>query len=488
MTEKRVNIAPWHQAPIELGLYKTWAPSVEAAEHLAAYGPKVQTLNAVFKGYYSADTRQAVNDRWGKAATEYVDNIIAEMANPNPTRQRNGLDKLIRDLRGKTATAYLAGKASGILKQLVTSPWPYLQEVSPVEYLSAVFQMIAHYREMSELIREKSIFMRDRDFDPMVKIIREQMAKTDSKLGHAIDRFNTLGMKGLAAADWACVAPGWLAVYKREFARLTRERDAAYEQKLAEYRGTEYAESLPTEESKRLKALEETMGPDEIEYRAVALADDAVRRMQPSSRSVDQAPLFKNKGELASAFLQFQSSLNVIWQNLRYDLPLAVKEGQIGTIAGMVTGYAMAGILLGLLTEGRGDDDDDEEVSAARKLLYYSVTQFTDSVPVIGDEVTNLAERLITGRQRYRTSGNLLPVVEKAFAGLGNLATLPWEDDEEKREERFRKAVFNALEAISVRAGLPVSGIKELGYAAGIGDWDGELDFYPEAFLGRRDK
>jgi hypothetical protein len=345
--------------------------------------------------------------------------------------------------------------------------------------------MIGSYKELSAMIREKSVFMRNRDFDPMVKLIREQMAKTDSKLGHGIDRFNTLGMRGLAEVDWMCVAPGWLAVYRHEAARLTAERDAAYEGKLAEYHDSRWSDALPTEEAKKQKALEETMGPDEIEYQAVALADDAVRRMQPSGRSTDLAPLFKGNNEIASAFLQFQSALSVIWQNLRYDLPLAVREKHIGTIAGMVTGYVMAGVCLGLLTEGLGDEDD-EEVSAARKLLFYSVTQFSDSVPVIGDLVTTFMERLITGRAGFSAQGNLLPVIEKAFSGAGNLAAVPWEEDGKKREERIRKAVVNILEAFGTREGLPVSGVKELLRAAGIGDGDGEAEFTPEAFLGRR--
>jgi hypothetical protein len=482
MAEKRITIPPHHQTAVETGLYKTWAGSVEATEHLAAYGPLVQTLNAVFKGYHTAETRRVIGDRWGKAATEYIDKAIAEMANPNPVLQRNALDKMMRDFRGKFATAVLAWKVSGVLKQLATSPWPYLQEVSPPEYLSAALRMAAHYKDLSAVIKEKSIFMRNRDFDPLVKLIREQTAKTDSRLGHAFDKFNSLGMKGLAAVDWACVAPGWLAVYERQLARLTREREAEYERKLAEYHGREWAEALPTEEAKVQKALEETRGPDKIEYEAVALADDAVRRMQPSGRSTDLPPLLKGNSEVAAAVLQFQSALSPIWQNLRYDLPLAVRENQIGTIAGMVTGYIMAGVCLGILT--KGVDDDDEDVSAARKILYYSVTQFSDSVPVIGDAVTTLLERLITGRPGFRFSGNLLPVVEKAFTGAGNLAALPWEEDRGKREERIRRAVLNALEAFMIREGLPASGLKELGRAAGIGD--GEPGFNPEAFLGWR--
>ena len=59
---------------------------------------------------------------------------------------------------------------------------------------------------------------------------------------------------------------------------------------------------------------------EQIDYEAVARADDAVRRMQPSSRQAGLAPMYKNNHELAKALLQFQSPLNVIWQQWRYDI------------------------------------------------------------------------------------------------------------------------------------------------------------------------
>jgi hypothetical protein len=485
-TEKRVNISPYRQAPIELGLYKTWAQSVTDTEHLLAYGPLVQTLNAVFKGYNTGAVRQGIDDRWGKAATRRIDNTIAEFANPTPTRHREGIDDLVRSLRGKTATAYLAWKTSGVLKQLVTSPWPYLQEIPPHEYIRASLKVAGGLGKVNDFIREKSIYMKNRDFDAMVKIIREQMEKTKNPVGHAIDRFNTLGMKGLEMVDWACVAPGWLAKYRMELANIKKERDAEYQKLLDKYHGSEWADVLPTEESKANRALSETMTDGQVDYEAVARADDAVRRMQPSSRQTDLAPMFKNRNEIMSAFLQFQTALNRIWQNLRYDLPLAIRERKILTIVGMVTGYAMAGICMGLLAD---DDDDDEkaERSMARWIIYNSLTQFTDAVPVIGDGFNSLAELAITGETSWRGGQqNILPVVQKAFSAGRNAAGIAWEPDPEKRAKKFQRAAFDMSEALGIRLGLPVSGAKELGRAAGIGGNDGEFDPYWQAILGRR--
>jgi len=483
-TFERDKIKPGGQRPIELGLYKTWAKSVNATEHLLAYGPLVQRLNAVFKGYHAGEVKQALQDRWGKDATDRVADTIAEFANPNAQREtanRQMLSNIVRQLRGKTATAYLAWKISGVLKQLATSPWPYLQEIPPAQYLAACVEVAGGAGKINDFIREKSIFMKNRDFDPMVKLIREAMDKNDNAILSKIDKFNTLGMKGLEMVDWACVAPGWLAKYRIELANVAKEQEAKYQELLQKYQGNEYSDVLPTQESKVNRALAEVMSDAQQDAEAVARADDAVRRMQPSSRSTDLAPLYKGKTEVWNILLQFQTALNVIWQNIRYDLPLAMKEKQMGTVIGMVTGYALAGICMGLLADGFDDDDDEEK--KARKILFYSFTQFTDAVPIFGDGITSLAEKGITGKARYQGQRAALPAAEKALSGFKGLLQ---NDDPEKNRKRYEKAVKNMAEAFGLAFGLPVSGVKELGRAVGIGDGDGELELNGRALLGQR--
>jgi hypothetical protein len=76
--------------------------------------------------------------------------------------------------------------------------------------------------------------------------------------------------------------------------------------------------------------------------------------------------------------------------------------------------------------------------------------------------------------------------VEKAFGGLGSAAGALWEEDPDKRRERYVKAVWNMAEAFGVYFGSPVSGVKEIGRLTGTGD--GEFNLYLEALLGRRNK
>jgi hypothetical protein len=464
MTQTRIKIGPAHQTAIELGLYTTWAKSVDRVEHFIAYAPYVKTLNAVFKSRDGKALLQRIQDRYGAGMGNYLKEYINEKANPAAENIRHASDNIVKTLRGRTASAYLAWKLSGVLKQAVTSPWPYLQHMSPLEYANACIQFYRNPRAMTEFIKEKSIFMTTRTFDPVVKQIREQQALNRNKALGKLDQFNNLGMKGLEIIDWACVAPGWLAVYNREMARLQKANEGL--------------------------AADQQLSMADMEYEAVAKADDIVRLTQPSGRKTDQAPMFKNTPQVMKAVLQFTQALNVIWQNIRYDMPAAVREGQMLQVVGGITGYILAGVALGLLTEGLGGDEDEKKkVAWQRKLLYYSFTQFTDAVPFIGDAVTKAWEQAATGRVQWSGGDNIFPVL-KEFGLAGSSITKTGQQLAEGDGEAAKKAAWKALghfeAGLAYSLGAPQSGAKELLRAVGIGDGDGEFDFYPQALLGQR--
>jgi hypothetical protein len=137
--------------------------------------------------------------------------------------------------------------------------------------------------------------------------------------------------------------------------------------------------------------------------------------------------------------------------------------------------------MLGAITVGFDDDDDEE--TKARKLKFWAATQFTDAFPVIGSEVTHLAELLLTGKTSRSSGVNLIPAFEKAYKSLQAGISASQQKDFEKN---IKKAAEAGLEAFALYKALPLSGPKTIGRALGIGDGDGELNFNPGALLGRR--
>ena len=444
-TKARIDIGKANQMPINLAALTTYFSSVEANERLYAYDAYAQKLNRVIKGYEAKNFRRTLENAYGSEAVRYLDKQVNTIIDPTAGRVYSDSDKLLRVIRGNTAAAYLGFKLSGIIKQGITSPAPFMQYVNPLHYAKAASDLAFHHKEMVDFIYSRSKLMQDRSFDMMQNITEELAKQAKTKAGKVLTRTQQIGMQGLEMIDRACVAPGWLAAYREEAARLT-------------------------EANKKAKTPKTD---NEIDLAASRYADDVLVRTQPSGRAEELAPLFREGGEALRLLLQFQSSLNVIYNNLRHDLPNAIKNKQYKRAAGIVTGYALAGIMTGLITEGFGGDGDDEPDTAdkVKKTIYFAFTQGTDSVPVINGMVNSLAEKLITGKTSYRGSSSLYPAFEKAVQGTAAL-----------RDADIQKAAGRYAEAAALTLGLPTSGTKEAIYAAEQ-VFNGQM---PSALWGRR--
>ena len=444
-TKARIDIGKANQMPINLAALTTYFSSVEANERLYAYDAYAQKLNRVIKGYEAKNFRRTLENAYGSEAVRYLDKQVNTIIDPTAGRVYSDSDKLLRVIRGNTAAAYLGFKLSGIIKQGITSPAPFMQYVNPLHYAKAASDLAFHHKEMVDFIYSRSKLMQDRSFDMMQNITEELAKQAKTKAGKALTQVQQFGMQGLEMIDKACVAPGWLAAYREEAARLTEAN----------------------KEAKTPKT------DNEIDLAASRYADDVLVRTQPSGRAEELAPLFREGGEALRLLLQFQSSLNVIYNNLRHDLPNAIKNKQYKRAAGIVTGYALAGIMTGLITEGfsGGDDDEPDTADKVKKTIYFAFTQGTDSVPVINGMVNSLSEKLITGKTSYRGSSSLYPAFEKAVQGTAAL-----------RDADIQKAAGRYAEAAALTLGLPTSGTKEAIYAAEQ-VFNGQV---PSALWGRR--
>jgi len=443
-TKARIDIGKANQMPINLAALTTYFSSVEANERLYVYDAYAQKLNRVIKGYEAKNFRRTLENAYGSEAVRYLDKQVNTIIDPTAGRVYSDSDKLLRVIRGNTAAAYLGFKLSGIIKQGITSPAPFMQYVNPLHYAKAASDLAFHHKEMVDFIYSRSKLMQDRSFDMMQNITEELAQQAKTKAGKALTQVQQFGMQGLEMIDKVCVAPGWLAAYREEAARLTEAN----------------------KEAKTPKT------DNEIDVAASRYADDVLVRTQPSGRAEELAPLFREGGEALRLLLQFQSSLNVIYNNLRHDLPNAIKNKQYKRAAGIVTGYALAGIMTGLITEGFGGGDDEPDTAdKVKKTIYFAFTQGTDSVPVINGMVNSLAEKLITGKTSYRGSSSLYPAFEKAVQGTAAL-----------RDADIQKAAGRYAEAAALTLGLPTSGTKEAFYAAEQ-VFTGQV---PSAFWGRR--
>lgn len=441
MIKDRITISARNQQPVDADYFKLWSDSVAEQEHFIATNAYVRKLNRIFKAHGSKDLQAYIQSVYGNGMLTDINNFINEVANPEVSNDTQGINRYLSILRGALYPAYLAFKASSVILQMITSPAPFLREVGPLELAKGLIQMSMHPVETWKYVTGLSSFMENRSMNPFVEEIKKHSKDyTKSKAGKAWDKFREVGTAGLEMADKWAVTAGWLAVYDKKH--------------------DEFIESGMTEE--------------EAQVKAVKYADDVVYETQPLGDKTELAPLFKGGSPAWQAFTQFQVSLNVIWNNLTYDVAVGDINGhEYRKMMGTLIGYALAGAILYSVQEGWGTEDDDTAEEKLLKMLraiaYGSTTQFTSAVPLLSNNADAIVKKMITGEKwQYRTN-QLYPGFDELTMGI---ATTDW--------KKIRSGAAKL-------GGVPVSGPKEFWHAIHgreAGDWR----LKPGAFLGRRDK
>lgn len=411
-TIQRVNVPPRQQTPVNTSLLSVWRNSVRQQEWLIESAAYIKKLHRIFNNKEFQNALQgAYNAGLYREITDYIDLI----ANPYKQPRKTGAEKTFRALRGNLAAAYLGWKVSGIITQGITSPMPFLSDVSPARLIKAYMDIAQDYSIISE-IDEKSPMMKHRSMSFVVEELAQRILEAGNN--KAIEnwyKFTQTGMKGLEWIDRVATAGGWLAKYQEEL------------------------------ESGINKGLD----TETAETAAIKAADDLVLKVQPTGDKTEYASMFRTESEFAKAILQFTTSLNVIWNNITADLQGYLRNKEYGKIVGTLAGYGLAGLLLGVALTGF--DDDDEPVDKARKIGYFTLTQFMDSVPWIGSMINEAMQHIITGERDFYGTSSLFPAANELLQTVDALAT-----------GDFAKGLEKLVKGIGLATGVPTSMLTQV--------------------------
>jgi hypothetical protein len=215
-------------------------------------------------------------------------------------------------------------------------------------------------------------------------------------------------MKMQAIADWQTVSTGWYAVYSKEL------RNGA------------------TEEA------------------AIARADNVVYETQPDMEETELSPAFRG-GKLPKALTRYGAPLNVVWNQLTFGIPYAIKNGKIANIVSLYAAFGLANLLVALVRGKFSDDDDDEEDKLRKAAYYLLASPLVESVPLISDLTSWAAERVITGQKIYLYPKNLVPMGESAVKAVVELS-----------EGDIKKAAEDALTTGMYLTGLPANQARKI--------------------------
>ena len=416
-TISRIEISPRHQKNIDMSLVGVWQTAVREQEHLIEFAGYIKKLRQVFQGNGSSELRRAVDMRYTSALMPQIDSYIDLVANPETRPRRNSSDEIFKNLRGQTGAAYLGWKLSGLVLQAITSPAPGFSELKPWEVFSAYASIGMHPLESIEFINSRSIMMKNRTMNPIIdEVVRRKNEWGQTKGQRIYSKFMDVGQLGLTMVDRYAVAGSWMAMYQRTLKeQLQAGSDSVY-----------------------------------AEAAAIQKADEFILRTQPTGDVTELASLFRNQNEAAKTILQFQTSLNVIWNNLTANVIGMARQKKFSQIIGTFVGYAVAGLVLGMVQDGY--DDDDETKDKVLKSLYWSLTQGLDSVPIVGSVVDGVVQKMVTGESSWATSRgvSVSPALDKVVQGLNAVMKKDWQT-----------AISKTAEGAGIVAGMPVSGIKQ---------------------------
>lgn len=416
-TISRIEISPRHQKNIDMSLVGVWQTAVREQEHLIEFAGYIKKLRQVFQGNGSSELRRAVDMRYTSALMPQIDSYIDLVANPETRPRRNSSDEIFKNLRGQTGAAYLGWKMSGLVLQAITSPAPGFSELKPWEVFSAYASIGMHPLESIEFINSRSIMMKNRTMNPIIdEVVRRKNQWGQTKWQRIYSKFMDVGQLGLTMVDRYAVAGSWMAMYQRTLKeQLQAGSDSVY-----------------------------------AEAAAIQKADEFILRTQPTGDVTELASLFRNQNEAAKTILQFQTSLNVIWNNLTANVIGMARQKKFSQIIGTFVGYAVAGLVLGMVQDGY--DDDDETKDKVLKSLYWSLTQGLDSVPIVGSVVDGVVQKMVTGESTWATSRgvSVSPALDKVVQGLNAVIKKDWQT-----------AISKTAEGAGIVAGMPVSGIKQ---------------------------
>ena len=416
-TEKRQEISPLQQKPINFDFFQIWQDSVRDEEHLVASMAYVRSLKRVFG---DPILQRAITRTHGKEAMGLINEFIQNTAEPWNHIKRDGLSNAVRFFRGGLYTSYLGFRASNIIMQAVTSPMPFLSAgVTPAAYMRQLMRFLGDQSGTWQMISELSPMMAERSFDELPALlseerraIREQRgSEAEQRIRQSLDKLQEISLGGLEWVDRVAVGAGWLAIYEREM-----QRNGG------------------------------------ISSEAVRVADDAVLATQPVQRKSEMSRLFRSDNEFARLLTQFTSSLNVVFQNIFFDIPMAYRNRQWGKFWGTIAAYALSGALLFLIREEpwKDSDDDGEEEFQWRQLIYSFFSQAVDSVPLISDSVSQMVYEPITGESAFTFFGSTFPPLERLARVPGNITEGEWQ-----------KALMNSLESIGLFSGIPVLAMED---------------------------
>ncbi|MCX6069745.1 MAG: hypothetical protein NTU91_02640, partial [Chloroflexi bacterium] len=409
-TYARIEIADEHQKPIADDIFNVWFEGVKIQEGFIHQDRMIKDMHSVLE---SDDVRNALQQRYGPAINKWMSKYINDLAQADSYATRQGIERWSRIARSNAAVAWLGFNLLSAGKQL----WGavnFLADTGPIYLAGAAAQFAAgkgksvlHGKLLNntlvDFVDSRSELVRHRQISQELQDLKRIDVTTYERL---MQKVGGLGMNLLEVLDHATCVIGWKAMYDKVL-RATKN-----------------------------------------EAMAIKAADEAVVRTQPSMRVQDAAEIYRS-GEIMKWFTMFTSEMSAIWNRLAFDVPAAIRNGQLLSASADLLSIGIGGLGIALASGAMHGDDPEKK---KQMLMVGFFGQYFEAIPLIGNDIYSGFSTLVTGKSRAANQGvRIFPYLDFVNRVPGNI-----------NADNYDKAIENLVQAMAMAAGLPVSGPKRM--------------------------
>jgi hypothetical protein len=314
------------QRAIRTDLYSLWAELVPKHEQYINMAAPLSDLKAVFA---DKNVRMTVSAKLGDDFMNIAERYIDVVANPGIARGHDLASRLARQLRRNTTVAYLAGKASIILKQLPSSVF-YMAKASPARVLGEIGSFIKNPKAYMEQVGEIDPLIKYRASEVDQIAWQKKMGLTPNDKWHGLQ--NQM-MQGIRWADKLVVATGHMAVFKKALAD-----------------GASHVEAL--EQARQVTDM-----------------------TQPTGMRENMAAIY-NVNDMLNWALMFSQQLNRIWNILTYDQTSNIKHRNYGQFVAQTMALSASALMIWSISNRRLPTDEEDILAALGEYVGSSIPLF----------------------------------------------------------------------------------------------------------------
>ena len=424
-TINRIDIAPENQKSINLDFFSVYEKAIESQERFIAMAPFLRDWNAVFgSSNRSTIVREEIGNRLGAEHVQYLDDWAGCVANPKAWDRIQDMEKGIstaaRLFRGGLTTAYLGFRSAMGVQHIATYWMPYIPHAGG----ELLHQMLVHLNPVTALkdwawIKEQSAVVRN--IEPGIAV--HDLAKMD--FGNAaMNKIRDLSMLFERGSQNYAVLNGWKAMYDKTIAAGQADLGSG------------------------------KITGDQLHIQAVNKADEITLKVQPTWQPEYIAPALRSKNGMMKIITQFMEPMNVVYNQLRHDVPDSIADGHLMKAAGIVTSLMAVGAIYGLI---RAPQEDDDDATQKMKDVFAGIAkEGIDSILFVGPILDGLVDSAITGHTLFQQKTEAFPAADQMINALQKI-------------ESGNGGGVALMEAFAVALGLPVSAVKDY-YRAFGGD------------------